>query len=500
VHAQLAQSIADSQKPATDGRMARPAAGQSDAVTSFGDLVRPTDIADRLGVCYGRQVAGRQMALTGTALFQRGVESSRPGDRTDREVAQQRAEPDKDGTNARSDEIWNTQNANSPSNFIGSERELVAADPPTEATADNPEIDSTCDSHDEADPASPDLTGVPTVPLTIPTVPSGTRLASDWGLESDASAAGTRAVLDPVVPILPDVADALGEAGSADSAPIRGSVQTASEGLSSKPSSLLVPQAVVAAAPEMAATPGVSNTPSAAPIAGVTGPELAGAARQSPSPPPGTAQPSQSSVASPAQAPADPAAPPPVAIAGVPGTGDAGDGDLANAEQGFSSGAGTHAPLAARATGADRPLAIKPVAAQVALHVGKAAKAGLTRIEIALDPASLGRVEVRLDFGRDGSISTLFVAETREALDALRADARTLERALSEAGLKADSGSLGFSLREQGAGAGGRFSEAFARTNNPSGIPAETALDAGLASAAESPTPLSGERRLDIRA
>jgi hypothetical protein len=55
-------------------------------------------------------------------------------------------------------------------------------------------------------------------------------------------------------------------------------------------------------------------------------------------------------------------------------------------------------------------------------------------------------------------------------------------------------------LREQGAGTGGRFSEAFARTHDPSGIPAETALDAGLASAAESQTQLSGERRLDIRA
>jgi flagellar hook-length control protein FliK len=125
---------------------------------------------------------------------------------------------------------------------------------------------------------------------------------------------------------------------------------------------------------------------------------------------------------------------------------------------------------------------------------------GLTRIEMALEPASLGRVEVRLDFGRDGSINALFVAETREALDALRADARTLERALTEAGLKTDSGSLGFSLREQGAGTGGRFSEAFARTNNPSVIPAESVPDTGTTSAAEGPTPLPGERRLDIRA
>jgi hypothetical protein len=182
------------------------------------------------------------------------------------------------------------------------------------------------------------------------------------------------------------------------------------------------------------------------------------------------------------------------------GADGAGGGDLADAEQGLSSGADTHAPLAARAAGADRPPATKPVAAQLALHIGKAVKAGLTCVEIALEPASLGRVEVRLDFGRDGSINALFVAETPEALDALRADARTLERTLSEAGLKTDSGSLGFSLREQGAGTGGRFSEAFAGTHDRPGISAEGAPDTRPTPPVENPALLPGGRRLDIHA
>jgi hypothetical protein len=63
VHAQLAQSIADSQRPAMDGRMDRPAAGQSDAVISFSDLLQPTDVAARLSASYSRQVA-----LAGKAL------------------------------------------------------------------------------------------------------------------------------------------------------------------------------------------------------------------------------------------------------------------------------------------------------------------------------------------------------------------------------------------------------------------------------------------------
>jgi flagellar hook-length control protein FliK len=294
------------------------------------------------------------------------------------------------------------------------------------------------------------------------------------------------------------VADASPSDISAEGAPVQASVRSAGEGLSSKPSSLLVPQAVLADAAEMAATPVVANTASAAPVAaGLAGPELAGAAGQSPSPP-GSAR---ALPASPAETQADAtAAPSPVAIAGVPGADDAGAGDLDSAGQGFSSGTGTHAPLAARATGEVRPLATKPLAAQVAPHLGRAAKAGLTRIEITLEPASLGRVEVRLDFGRDGGINALFVAETREALDALRADARTLERALSEAGIEADSGSLGFSLREQDAGTGGAFPAAFARRDKPSGISAESAPDQTSGSAAESPTPPAGERRLDIRA
>ena len=296
-----------------------------------------------------------------------------------------------------------------------------------------------------------------------------------------------------------DVADASPSDASADSAPMRASVLTAGEGLSSKPSSLLVPQAVLADAAGTVA-PHVSSAPSAATNAGgPTGLMIAGAAGQAPPLAPGSAQPSPAP--SPAQPSAEPAAPPsPIAVAGTQGTGDTADGDFANAEQSFSSGAGTHAPVAARAPGADRPLASKPVIAQVAQHVGKAAKAGLTRIEIALEPASLGRVEVRLDFGRDGTINALFVADTREALDALRADARTLERALSEAGLETDSGSLGFSLREQSAGAGGGFSQTSARPNAASGISAETTSDIGPPPPAESRVQLPAERRLDIHA
>jgi flagellar hook-length control protein FliK len=325
-------------------------------------------------------------------------------------------------------------------------------------------------------------------------------VASDGGPDPDAlTVAAAPAANDPVGPAPTDVADGSPSDASADGAPMRARVLTAGEGLSSKPSSLLVPQAVLADSAETASAHVASAPPATANAAGATGVVIAGATGQVSPSPPGSAQPP--SAASSARPSAEAAAPPsPTAVAGTQGTGDTADGDFANAEQSFSSGAGTHAPLAARATGRTRPLASKPVIVQVAQHVGKAAKAGLTRIEIALEPASLGRVEVRLDFGRDGSINALFVADTREALDALRADARTLERALSEAGLETDSGSLGFSLREQSAGAGGGFSQTSARPNAASGMSAETTSDIGTPSGAENRRQLSAERRLDIRA
>jgi flagellar hook-length control protein FliK len=205
------------------------------------------------------------------------------------------------------------------------------------------------------------------------------------------------------------------------------------------------------------------------------------------------------SPASPPQAPGEGAPPSPIAVTAAPAATGAGSGDLSQGEQGFPAAAGGHALIGVREA-RDRSLAAKPVVAQVAVHVGKAIKAGLTRIDIELEPASLGKVEVRLDFGRDGRISALFVAETRDALDALRADARTLERALSEAGVKADAASLDFSLREQGAGAGHAFSDRSAYAGSRSSLAAAGDSEAEPSPATIAPVPPSGERRLDIRA
>ncbi len=73
--------------------------------------------------------------------------------------------------------------------------------------------------------------------------------------------------------------------------------------------------------------------------------------------------------------------------------------------------------------------------------------AGQDRISIKLHPAELGRVDVRLDLGEDGVVRAALVAERPETLELLQRDARGLERALQQAGLQLDSGSLSFNLR-----------------------------------------------------
>ena len=61
----------------------------------------------------------------------------------------------------------------------------------------------------------------------------------------------------------------------------------------------------------------------------------------------------------------------------------------------------------------------------------------------------MGRVDVRLEVGSDGRVQATVTADNKGTLDMLQRDARELERALQQAGLQTDTGSLNFSLRGQ---------------------------------------------------
>ncbi len=100
-------------------------------------------------------------------------------------------------------------------------------------------------------------------------------------------------------------------------------------------------------------------------------------------------------------------------------------------------------------TMAKAALAHPPVAEQISVQISKAVKAGVDRIDIQLRPKELGRIDVRLELTGDGRVSATVTVDNRETLELLKTDARGLEKALDDAGLKADSNTLNFNLRGQ---------------------------------------------------
>lgn len=86
----------------------------------------------------------------------------------------------------------------------------------------------------------------------------------------------------------------------------------------------------------------------------------------------------------------------------------------------------------------------QPPAQQVAIHVRNGIKAGADSIHVRLNPAELGRVEVRLQIDSDKIVQTVVTVEKAETLESLQRDARTLQRALEDAGFKSDPDSFTF--------------------------------------------------------
>jgi flagellar hook-length control protein FliK len=84
--------------------------------------------------------------------------------------------------------------------------------------------------------------------------------------------------------------------------------------------------------------------------------------------------------------------------------------------------------------------------ADIPLRIAAAAANGVDHLRIVLEPAELGRVDVKITFD-DGRISAALMVDRPETLDLLQRDSRALERALNDAGFKTDSDSLDFNLR-----------------------------------------------------
>jgi flagellar hook-length control protein FliK len=99
----------------------------------------------------------------------------------------------------------------------------------------------------------------------------------------------------------------------------------------------------------------------------------------------------------------------------------------------------------------DRPATpVQPPAEQVAIQLRNAIARGIDRLQIQLKPASLGLIDVTLDISSTSRVAATVTVERADTLDLLQRDARGLERALQDAGLRTDSGSLNFNLRDSG--------------------------------------------------
>lgn len=72
-----------------------------------------------------------------------------------------------------------------------------------------------------------------------------------------------------------------------------------------------------------------------------------------------------------------------------------------------------------------------------------------TNITLRLDPPDLGRVDVRLNFGKDKAVQTIVRVENQETLNLLQRDSQILERSLQDAGLETDGG-ISFEMSENG--------------------------------------------------
>lgn len=104
---------------------------------------------------------------------------------------------------------------------------------------------------------------------------------------------------------------------------------------------------------------------------------------------------------------------------------------------------------------------------EMGVEIARQISAGKEELCVRLDPAELGRIDVRMSFERDGGLRAVVTAESSVALDMLRRDAGDLTRALVDAGVRADAGSFRFDGRsgdgqrgqsqaEQGAGGRGQ--------------------------------------------
>jgi flagellar hook-length control protein FliK len=134
----------------------------------------------------------------------------------------------------------------------------------------------------------------------------------------------------------------------------------------------------------------------------------------------------------------------PIAGASSKAAADTGTANLANAAPAQAASDTPKASATSQTQAAPRV----PVP-ELGTYVARMAKTGENNFDLRLDPLDLGRVDVKVEITESGKINATFLVERKETLEMLQKDSSQLQQAFENAGLKADSNSLSFSLKDQ---------------------------------------------------
>ncbi len=146
------------------------------------------------------------------------------------------------------------------------------------------------------------------------------------------------------------------------------------------------------------------------------------------------------------------------------------------------------------------PAAAAPDITSLAVNIATKSEAGARHFDIRLDPAELGRVDVRLTVDDAGKAQATLSVEKPQTLELLQKDSTHLERALKDAGLDLSQNGLNFSLKgqQQQAGNGGNGQSGFSPRGRTLAVQAIAAADTAATNLSLSGV-ATGDSRLDIR-
>lgn len=139
----------------------------------------------------------------------------------------------------------------------------------------------------------------------------------------------------------------------------------------------------------------------------------------------------------------------------------------------------------------------EPNLQSLAFNIATKSEGGARHFDIRLDPAELGRVDVRLTVDDMGKAQATLSVEKPQTLELLQKDQGHLERALKDAGLDLTQNGLNFSLKGQQQQAGGGNTPSSPR-GRPLALRAIAAADQAASNLSLSGI-ASGDTRLDIR-